>query len=173
MKEMGCITCRALTTDHWPLTTGFYGLEFTPHHRNHRERAERGPRHARCDQLCLHRSQPARLGHNRRQAGVHSGRAWVHSAHPRCLRRPRRRRHIALRSDQPSSIFDGVRVQNRPADRGDPPQRARDSVLRARDSEFSPAHGGNRDHHAQVCRRRFRHARRAFSIRARPRPACA
>ena len=37
-----------------------YGLEQPPHYRDSRERAARRPRHARCDQLRLHRSQPAR-----------------------------------------------------------------------------------------------------------------
>ncbi len=70
-------------------------------------------------------------------------------------------------------IFDGVRLHNGAVDRGDPAQRAGDSFLRARDSEFSAAHERDRDPDPQVCGCGVGHQAREFSIRARPRPDCA
>ena len=85
-----------------------------------------------------------------RQAGLHSRRHRLHRPHSRCLCRARRRGHLALRGHQPSRNFRWRAPAQGTVGRGHPPQRARDSFLRARDPEFSAAHERHRHPDAQV-----------------------
>jgi hypothetical protein len=109
---IACYVSLAAGKDVCKSTSERYGMESPTHYRHSGERAARRPRHARRDQLRLHRSQSARSRRRSLRSRIAfwpGSAAWP--AFWMCTRRSTGRSRSHYEVTTHPEIFDGVRLQ--------------------------------------------------------------